>query len=291
MFTSQDEVFEGWVASLVKVSDYNKILKLKGEQERNLNKDEVLILSNHNRLIKPINEKIKNSNKVNIKGKEYLVKNHKAIEENLDTYIFSNNDCTIVINDEFLSDCKVFKSVLNVMYSDENREENNKKYEEIYKNSWIGGKYESLNLPHTYAYTKDGIYIREKGATISILFVAIYLGLIFLITSMALLALQQLSEASDSIERYKALKRIGVNKKMINKTILIQTLIYFSLPVILALIHSIIGITVINQELNDYNQIDIRFSALITAVIFIVVYAGYFYTTYTGYKNIVKNNI
>ena len=55
---------------------------------------------------------------------------------------------------------------------------------------------------------------------------------------MAVLALQQLSEASDSIERYKALKRIGANKKMINKTIFIQTLIYFSLPVILALIHS-----------------------------------------------------
>lgn len=45
------------------------------------------------------------------------------------------------------------------------------------------------------------------------LFIAIYLGLVFLITSMAVLALQQLSEASDSIERYKALKRIGANKK------------------------------------------------------------------------------
>ena len=47
----------------------------------------------------------------------------------------SNNYCTIVINDEFLSDYKIYKSVLNVMYSDKNREENNKKYEEIDKNS------------------------------------------------------------------------------------------------------------------------------------------------------------
>lgn len=78
---------------------------------------------------------------------------------------------------------------------------------------------------------------------------------------------------------------------MINKTIFLQTLIYFSLPVILALIHSVVGIIVVNEEINDFNQIDIRFSALMTAVIFIIVYAGYFYTTYTGYKNIVKNNI
>ena len=128
-------MLEGWGAGLVKISDYNKMLKLKGEKEISLNKDEVLILSNYNKLIKPINENLKNSNKVNIKGKEYLVKNHEAIEGNLNTYIISDNYCTIVINDEFLSDCKVYKSVLNVMYSDENREENNRKYEEIDKNS------------------------------------------------------------------------------------------------------------------------------------------------------------
>jgi putative ABC transport system permease protein len=115
--------------------------------------------------------------------------------------------------------------------------------------------------------------------------------MVFLISSMAVLALQQLSEASDSIGRYKALKRIGANKKMINKTIFLQTLIYFSLPVILALVHSIVGIIVINKEISNFNQIDIRFSALMTALIFGVVYAGYFYTTYTGYKNIVRNNI
>lgn len=168
---------------------------------------------------------------------------------------------------------------------------NNKKYEEMDKDSWIGGKYDSLNLPHIRAYSKDRIYSNEKDSSTSELFLGLYLGMIFLISSMAVLALQQLSEASDSIERYKALKRIGANKKMINKTIFLQTLIYFSLPVILALIHSVVGIIVVNKEINDFNQIDIRFSALMTAVIFMIVYAGYFYTTYTGYKNIVKNSI
>ncbi|GEA34041.1 ABC transporter permease [Clostridium diolis] len=291
LFKTEDEAFKSYTASFVKISDYNKILKLKGEKEANLNSDEVLILSNYNKLADPINEKLKHSNKVNIKGKEYLAKNHKALQENLETSIMAENYCVIVINDEFLPDSKVYKSVLDVMYTDENREKNNEKYEEIYNNSLIGGKYDSLNLPHIRAYSKDRIYSREKGASTSELFLGLYLGMIFLISSMAVLALQQLSEASDSIERYKALKRIGANKKMINKTIFLQTLIYFSLPVILALIHSIIGVLVVNKEINDFNQIDIRFSALMTAVIFIVVYAGYFYTTYTGYKNIIRNNI
>lgn len=291
LFTSIDEKYKSWQAGFVKISDYNKMLKLRGKKEIDLKKDEVLILSNDNKFIKPINENLKSSNKVNIKGKEYVVINHQAIEGNLNTNGISDNDCTIVINDEFLSDCEVFESILNVMYLDENREENNKKYEEIEKNSLIGGKYESLNLPHLDASSKDGIYSKKKGSTTSILFIAIYLGIVFLITSMAVLALQQLSEGSDSIERYKALKRIGASKRMINRTIFIQTLIYFSLPVILALIHSIVGVILVNKEISTYSQMDIRFSALITALIFFIVYIGYFYITYTGYRNIVKNNI
>ncbi len=141
------------------------------------------------------------------------------------------------------------------------------------------------------AFSKDDIYSHIKGGTTSILFVGIYLGLVFLITSMAVLALQQLSEASDSIERYKALKRIGANSKMIDKTIFLQTLIYFTLPMILALLHSVIGIKVISDYISVFTKIDISFSALITALIFIVVYVGYFYTTYIGYKNIVESNI
>ncbi len=291
LFKAEDEAFKSYTASFVKISDYNKILKLKGEKEVNLNSDEVLILSNYNKLVDSINEKLKHSNKVNIGGKEYLAKNHEALQENLETSIMAENYCTIVINDALIPESEVYKSVLDVMYTDENREENNKKYQEIYKNSLIGGKYESLDVPNMNAYSKDDIYSKEKGSSTSELFLGLYLGMVFLISSMAVLALQQLSEASDSIERYKALKRIGANKKMINKTIFLQTLIYFSLPVILALIHSVIGILVVNKEISNFNQIDIRFSALMTALIFVVVYVGYFYTTYTGYKSIVKNNI
>ncbi|EPY6468106.1 TPA: FtsX-like permease family protein [Clostridium sporogenes] len=286
-----DKDYKDAEVSFVRISDYNKMLKLKGKKEINLNKDEILIMSTNNNLVKQANEKLKNSKKFNIKGKEYLVKNNKIINENLATYLLADNIFTIIISDEFLYDCnEISYSILNVMYLDKNREENNKKYSEINKN-FVDGKYKSLNIRYMSAFSKDDIYSGSRGGTTSILFVGIYLGLVFLITSMAVLALQQLSEASDSIERYKALKRIGATSKMIDKTIFRQTLIYFALPMILALIHSMIGINVVSDYISVFTKIDISFSALITALIFIVVYAGYFYTTYTGYKNIVKGNI
>ncbi|NFQ67783.1 ABC transporter permease [Clostridium sporogenes] len=286
-----DKDYKDAEVSFVRISDYNKMLKLKGKKEINLNKDEILIMSTNNNLVKQANEKLKNSKKFNIKGKEYLVKNNKIINENLATYLLADNIFTIIISDEFLYDCnEISYSILNVMYLDKNREENNKKYSEINKN-FVDGKYKSLNIRYMSAFSKDDIYSGSRGGTTSILFVGIYLGLVFLITSMAVLALQQLSEASDSIERYKALKRIGATSKMIDKTIFRQTLIYFALPMILALIHSMIGINVVSDYISVFTKIDISFSSLITALIFSVVYAGYFYTTYTGYKNIVESNI
>lgn len=55
-----------------------------------------------------------------------MVKNDKVIEENLKTSSIADNFCTVVINDEFVSDYKISSSILNVMYLDKNREENNK---------------------------------------------------------------------------------------------------------------------------------------------------------------------
>ncbi|GAA0071034.1 ABC transporter permease [Clostridium sardiniense] len=291
LLMTKDKEYNDIEVSFVKISDYNKMLKLKGEKEISLDNDQVLLISNYNALINLANKRLKSNNKINIKGKEYSVKSDKIIEGNLETSFMPYKSITVVINDDFLSNYnEIHRSVLSVMYSDNNREENNKKYNQIDYN-FLHGKYESLNLPNVYAYSKERIHALNMRRTTSILFVGIYLGLVFLITSMAVLSIQQLSEASDSIERYRSLKRIGATRNMIDKTIFIQTFIYFSLPVILALIHSIIGILVVNKDLSNFNSMDIRFSALMTTLIFIVVYVGYFYTTYLAYKNIVKNNI
>jgi len=288
--TTGDKYLKKEDVVFVKLSDYNKISKFKNEKEVNLNKNEVLILSDVNKVMKSINEKIKDDNKINIKGKQYLIKNPKAIEENLQTQNLPNNRFTIVMNDEFLSGYKISTSVLNVNYLDKNREEYNKKYAKISESDYKG-EYKSLNIDYIEGMSKDAVHSDSNGVTGMLIFVMIYLGIVFLITSMAVLALQQLSEASDSIERYKSLRRLGANKRMIDKTIFVQTLIYFSLPVILAVIHSVVGIKVTGNFINNFAKADISSSALVAALIFIVIYAGYFYTTYVGYKNIVKSNL
>ncbi|HDR7735732.1 TPA: ABC transporter permease [Bacillus thuringiensis] len=280
---------KNFVVDFIKVSDYNKILNLKGEKKITLNNNEILLLSNESRLVNSINERLKNSNKVNIKEKEYLVKHAKVIQENLYTSDVPLNFFAIVINDEFVSGYKIGTSVLNVNYLDGNREEYNKKYDNVAR-GFYDENGPKLNIAYISGKSKDEVRAESKGLKTIILFIGIYIGIVFLITSMAVLALQQLSEASDSIERYKSLKRIGSNGTMIDKTIFIQTFVYFSLPVILALMHSVVGIYVINNFINAIQKTNITLPALMTGLVFLVVYVGYFYTTYVGYKNIVKSN-
>ena len=99
------------------------------------------------------------------------------------------------------------------------------------------------------------------------------------------MALQQLFDASDSLERYKSLKRIGVTEKLINKAILRQSLIYFMVPLSLAIIHSIVGISAVSEIFKFHYQ-----SIIVSSLLLVIIYGAYFYATYVGVKNIVKNS-
>ena len=60
------------------------------------------------------------------------------------------------------------------------------------------------------------------------------------------------------------------------------------MPLTIAIIHSIVGIIVASKVISMFGASSILVSAIITAIIIIMVYGGYFLTTYVGYKNIIK---
>ncbi|MDY3959170.1 FtsX-like permease family protein [Romboutsia timonensis] len=276
--------------SYIKISDYNKMREIRNEEPIDLNKDEVLITSNLYKLLPSIEKYMKNNNAIKMDGKTYYIKNKEVIKENLKTDYTQNNIFTLVVNDELCNNMNIFSSNVSVNFVGNDKDIKAADFDYVI-NSYRTDDIDYDELGLVMANTRNQIYEENKGTTSIILFIGIYMGLVFLISSMAILALQQLSEASDSIERYKSLKRLGVSTESINKTIFVQTLIYFSVPVALAVVHSVVGIAVSNDFISMYNQPDIVGSSLITAGIFFVIYMIYFYITYSGYKNIVKNNI
>jgi putative ABC transport system permease protein len=61
-------------------------------------------------------------------------------------------------------------------------------------------------------------------------------------------------------------------------------------PSSLAIIHSTVGITVANKMLRTDNKSIFEDSSLMIALALIVIYGGYFYTTYYNFKRIVKTS-
>lgn len=276
----------------ISISSYNDIRALSGEKSLSLANNEVLISSNLGEVENTLKNILKNNEKIEIDGKEYKVANNaligdeKVIKEAFESTGMTNNFFTLIVPDNIVSNLKPIANKININFPKNSNEE--ERVQKLF-NEYRDGVVDSSKYGFVNGYTKARIYEDNNGMTNIVLFIGIYLGVIFLISSTAVLALQQLSEASDSIDRYKSLRRIGVSQKMINKSIFTQVSIYFGLPLVVALVHSVVAIKVVNGFLTMFNRPDIGVSSLVTALIMVIVYGGYFYATYTGYKSTVKN--
>ncbi|MEG2936322.1 MAG: ABC transporter permease [Clostridium sp.] len=275
-------------SQVISVSDLNKNRELLGEEPLALKDDEVYIASNYDNLIPTIERFFEENNEIEINGKVYKLKEKKVIEDSLATSPASNNLFSLILPDEFCKDLVPTAETINIIYVGENKEEKRAEVNKLLDKYVTMGTSDFESEIQISGMTKEIAYDSSTGMSTIILFIAIYMGIVFLLSSAAVLALQQLSQCNDSLDRYEALKKIGASQSLINKSILIEVLTFFMLPLSLAIVHSIVGIQVVEQYLKTFGNYDILFSALITALIFIVVYGGYFYATYLGYKSAIE---
>lgn len=271
----------------ISLSDYNNMRDLKGEDKLTLRDNEVFIASNH-KFMEPVVKKfISNEKVISIDGEEYRIANSKLIEEAFFSSSKPGFSFVLIVNDKVLENCTVVQNIININFNEENKAE----MEKLFHNKFTQWN-ENKNNEKKYVLnggTIQDMYDESRGLSTIVIFIGLYLGIVFLLASTAILSLQQLSECSDSIDKYNALKKIGATKKLINKSILEQVAIFFMLPLILAIVHSVIAIRVINEYVSLIGKIDILMPSLITALIIIITYGGYFYATYLGYKNSIWN--
>ncbi len=110
----------------------------------------------------------------------------------------------------------------------------------------------------------------------------------FLISSAAILGLQQLSEAADNVHRYDLLRKLGVDESMIDKAIFRQVFIYFFLPLGLAMVHYAVGMRVVNDVLAIFGSVNSLKNIVFGLMFILALYGGYFVVTYLSYKNVVR---
>ena len=278
------------VETIIKISDYNKIARLYGLPEYELENDEYIMLCDFDSM-KPLRDNaLKLGTKLTILGKEYKPK----YDESKEGYILmstSHTNTGIVLVPDSCPLTEEYKEqyFLAANYNAETEE----KIEEIEKN-FVDEDSSLVNAMEEDGILLDGftkIAIREASVGIAtiVVFIAIYLGIVFLIASAAILALKQLTESSDNKQRYIVLRKIGCDEKMINQALFRQIFIFFMLPLALAIIHSIFGIQFAISVMSGLASSEQLLPSVIATVIIIgVVYGLYFLSTYLGSKNIIK---
>jgi putative ABC transport system permease protein len=118
-------------------------------------------------------------------------------------------------------------------------------------------------------------------------FVCLYLGVVFLVASGAILALRTLSDSVDSVARYDTLRKIGVDEGDISRSLFKQTGFFFLLPLLVACFHSIFGIKMMMPVLGAVGVQHVWGSIAITCVVILAIYGGYFLMSFIGGKRII----
>lgn len=121
-----------------------------------------------------------------------------------------------------------------------------------------------------------------------ILFLGVYIGLVFLITSAAVLGLQQLSETADRAESYRLLRRLGAKEKDVRHALFAQIALSVCLPLALALVHSAVGLEALRRSFAQDLPIDLLPGVASTAGILVLIYGGYLLATCFAAQGIIR---
>ncbi len=285
----------GTAEEIVKISDYNRIAKAYGIKEYMLNEDEYIVLCDFDSMTELRNRALENGNNVlKIAGKEYKSKYNECQDGFIIMSTSHTNTGVILVPDSCpLTEYMKEMYLLSANYNAETEEEK-QEIEKIF-----AGDENSSNLIKSLndngieidGFTKISLIEASVGIATIVTFIAIYLGIIFLIASSAILALKQLTDSSDNKQRYTILRKIGCDEKMINKALFRQIGIFFGMPLVLAIIHSIFGIQFAITIMSGLaSKDDLLPSVIATVIIISIIYGSYFLATYFGGKNIIKED-
>jgi len=123
---------------------------------------------------------------------------------------------------------------LSIQYKDESHAE---KANEVLKDCVENEVRQSELSSHYYMeshYSIESMLTQMYG---SLFFLGIFLGVLFLMAAILIMYYKQLSEGYEDQKRFEIMQNVGMSKKEVKQTIRSQVLIFFFLPLIVAVIH------------------------------------------------------
>lgn len=269
--------------NIMSISDYNKVAKLYGNKTYTLKENEYIVIADYNSMIDIRNKALNKNSIITVNDNVLTPKYSECKYGFVDVGAQHLNSGIIVVPDNVVNENMPKKEILLANYNANTKSEKQK------INSLINNLENTYNKTNLVSYnTKLDMLESSIGLGALVTFIGLYLGIIFLISSAAILALKELSESTDNKERYKMIRKLGADEKMINKALFNQIFIFFMIPLSLAIVHSIFGIKFAKKILGTMGISGLTSSITMTFIFLVLIYGGYFLLTYFASKNIIR---
>lgn len=270
---------------IVGLSEYNKAAELLHNPTFTLAEDEYLVVADFQSMVNIRNLPLEQGQTVEIFGRTLKPKYAACQDGFLEISGNHLNTGIFVVPDSVIRENAVERECLLGNYEADTKEERQRIEDQIMDATGTVKAESSLKpLFNTRLLITESVV----GLGAMVTFIGLYLGVVFLISSAAILALKQLSDSADNIERYQMLRKLGADEGMMRKALFLQIGIFFAAPLLLAAVHSVFGIWFSTIILESFGTLGMAKSIATTALIFLGIYGGYFLMTYWCSKNIIR---
>ena len=302
-FINKDKNYVSTIA--IRLSDFNKLRSMLGYAEIELKDNEFTTQWYSAVTDVEINNYIKENSTLNVNGEELKLSENSSYKESIGEGIYgsySNN--IIILPDKVCDNLKFIEKNFLANINNDMSYEAAYDFQYNYINNWVKKNNDEFIKKYSDRNNISSNVVRVRiksletnnilNVTLSMRILGIYLGVVLLMLSLTVLSLSQLSDSIEHKERFKILKKLGVEDKEINKIILNQISLYFIIPITIAMIGVIIFVynyyLIYKDIISTYiGDITFMISIITGIVLMICVYICYFGGTYYTFKRNVNN--
>ena len=265
----------------VSQSDYNALMELSGQPTVDLSQGEYGVVALSGDAQKAVKRYLATERSLTLAGETLTAYRGGYLTGSLETSTGTgaSGDVVFVLPDRVAAAIPSIRGTVSGFYAGD-KEETEKEFFAFINQ--VGGEIEAGSEVRIYGATAEMVYQIALGSKVTFLYIGIYLGIVFLLASAAILALQQLSEAADNNQRYRLLRKLGTDDGMVRGAVFSQVALYFFIPLALALVHSAVFFYVMQDALTSLGVQNIWPSTLWTLGIVLAIYGAYFVLTYFG---------
>ncbi|MBO4749749.1 MAG: FtsX-like permease family protein [Lachnospiraceae bacterium] len=290
-------IFWGYPAEVMALSDFNSLMRVYGQREITLLEDRYAVVCTFDIFRSSRDQALQSGLEISVGDAVLKPEYTSCWDEYLMMSGISLDTGTIIIPDDVAAKA-VEEGILvaqnYIAAGDFKATSKSEKrvVDDLINQITVGGDKKAYAMnpgdQHMTAGTKISIRESNNGLAMMVTFLVTYVGVVFLLASAAILSLKALSESIDSQGRYDILKKLGCGGKMLRHALYAQIGVFFLLPMLIAGIHSVFGVSYAKYSLSSLLSIEAGYGILVTCIVMVVLYGGYMSATIRSSEKIVR---